>query len=192
MACRPQFTLFIATNEDVVFSKIDYGVVRRCEVFRFPFTFKDKPNPDDLSEKLIDTSLKTEKIKLLPWRQQFMKILIRELVVERKSTIAPQAVLAAAQQAIDNSNPLKEWFDMYVEQTENPQNEYTPQGFHEAFIATGHDRGMTLRTFGSWMRFFNIKRRISDGYNMYTHVKVRTREEVNLANAVEAMEVSAE
>ena len=105
--------------------------------------------------------------------------------IEESST--PGAVRRASRGAVDNGNPLKNWFEKFVEQTENPAEEMTPQALYEKFVATAGIDSMHRNTFWKSMNLFNVRCRIKDGYSMYTHIRVRSVEEVYPTGAMEAM-----
>lgn len=114
---KPLFTTFLQCNAQPELGKLDDGIKRRVKVMEYPFTFKETPNPSILTQKAIDTSLKS-KLKNFAYIQEFMLLLIETAVqfdYENKKCIPkPAQVEEESNKFIDNNDPVKDWlFENY-------------------------------------------------------------------------------
>ena len=134
---KPQCTWTVQCNEDMPkFSKLDGGVVRRIEVFLYPFKFCHKPDPDMPHEKPIDESIRDYKIHSLQWKQQFMRILVDRYLRCVKPNInmtPPPEVSKASDEYKDENNPVKAWMRMALELTGDRDDVIKPASLWERY-----------------------------------------------------------
>ena len=160
--------------------------MRRLEVFDFPYSFVEHPDPNNDNERQIDQQLKKEKVGGPLWRQQMMRMLTAIYAQGVVTTNIPSAVLQASQDAFDNSNPLKAWHDECVTHTHNERDAYTPAHLYELYCGVKGGAAVSDKAFWSSLAMNNIIQKRSNGKRMYVRIKVLSQADLDAQAAFEA------
>lgn len=118
-AFRPQFVYYLISNDIPKISEIDFSVLRRLSLIRFPFTFKTNPNPDEPTERLMDVGLE-KKFKMDErYGQNFLLMLMDTYIREIKDTDSlgdvPADFEASKQEYIKECNQVQYFIDLKYE-----------------------------------------------------------------------------
>jgi P4 family phage/plasmid primase-like protien len=162
---RPQWSIFIQTNDMPRLSKIDGGIQRRLRILRFPFTFTQ--NPTEPHQRLGDPDVKEYRVRSDRWRNAFMVLLldIYENFVKDASHIAMSAsVQEATSEYMDSQNPLLTWLN-----TKCVRGRQFSIGATEAYDNfrnhTGHE--LSIVRFAQLMQFNGFDKKKTPTHNVY-------------------------
>jgi len=102
----PTFKPIVFTNHLPKFNGIiDEGIARRIRIFKFPYTFKDDPNPNDPFEKKRDYDMDVLSDDFIDEMINYLLYEVEDELVETKSMID------ARMSYIRELNPLQEYWD---------------------------------------------------------------------------------
>ena len=176
---KPQFTLFLQTNDIPNLSKLDCAVQERLNILNFPFVFKSIPkNPN---EKLIDVTLKDKISNNMKWHQQFMLLLLdihkkHVLGITKKFDI-PISIANRTKEYIDENNPVGAWLNEFYEITDKKTDVMSKREAHDAFVLdTG--RKININSFSALMKYNNINEKTLNGVKMWYGLKKIELDEV--------------
>lgn len=162
---KPQFGIFIQANDIPALNKLDGGIQRRLRILHYPFQFRAQPSQQN--EKLGDPRIKEEKVYLLAWKQQFMRILLNNFECRIKNTNSlslPSQVQAASTEYIDSNNEVKDWLDEFCILTRNRADTIKAQLLYEFYRSTITGDVLNLKTWTQQMEFSGVnKTRIASG-----------------------------
>ncbi|KAK9806850.1 hypothetical protein WJX72_004974 [[Myrmecia] bisecta] len=113
---KPQFGVFLLANDTPALSRVDGGILRRLKVLEWVYKFVAEPSLAEGSrEKKEDLSIKEGFLGSLVWKQQFMLLLLERFHARPKGgACVPDAVQAATNKYLEESNPLGFWFSERV------------------------------------------------------------------------------
>lgn len=154
---KPQFGIFIQTNEIPELSKLDGGIQRRLRVVNFPFKFTS--NPMTPLEKLSNPSLKEDKFHRLDWRQQLMNFLIDNFTRRLKNATTlstPAEVMRATNDYFDSNNNVIDWLHAHYDITGNPADQIRAQLLYNTYKIDKVTDLLDIKKFRSQMLFSGI------------------------------------
>ena len=166
---KPQFGIFIQANDIPALNKLDGGIQRRLRILHYPFQFRAQPAQPN--EKLGDPQIKEEKVHLLLWKQQFMKILLNNFEQRIKNANAlnlPDQVQEASTDYLESNNQIKEWLDEFFVLSGSRSDSIKAKHLYEFYRSTITGEVLNLNTWTEQMTFCGItKSRSSAGVQYF-------------------------
>ena len=174
---KPQFKLFIQTNDIPNLSKLDRAIEERINIINFPNTFVSKPTQPN--EKPIDISLKNT-LASLEFRQEFINYLFDiykkyDLKNLKAKLEKPKNVADSTNNYLTENNPVKTFLNEYYVITNNKKDRVQRKELFDEFNSTSAQK-MTHKAFISQMRYNNILEIKSDGTIYFYGLKAKLEE----------------
>lgn len=170
---KPQFGIFIQANDIPALNKLDGGIQRRLRILHYPFQFCAKPSQPH--EKLGDPRIKEEKVYLLSWKQQFMRILL-ENFEQRVKTVdslsIPQNVQAASTEYLDSNNRVKEWIDEFYILTGNRTDAYKSKALYDHYRGNTRSECLSIQEWTQQMTFSGVASKLVNGTKFFIGIKL--------------------
>lgn len=113
---KPQFTLFLQTNEIPNMSNLDGGIKRRLRIISFPFVFTD--NPVNETHRKSNPRIKEEKVKSDEWRDAFILLLLdvyKNFIKDADSIPMPGEIEKDTSEYLDSNNLVLSWINDFCE-----------------------------------------------------------------------------
>ena len=150
---RPQFGIVISMNDKPSLDKVDNAIAQTLRIVDFPHEFVSEPK--ETHHRRIDTTLKA-KFERLPYRQQFMRMLIREYR-ENYDTLygvgaaipTPEEVMMSTRSYIEDNDVVGDWLNGYYEKTSNPKEYVIFMELYNAFKMDTNTREYKQRMFSA-------------------------------------------
>jgi P4 family phage/plasmid primase-like protien len=118
---RPQFGMIFQMNDKPELSKLDDAIAKTLKVVNFPYQFVDNPMFSHQKQKKYDLKSKFEND--VPYRQQFMRLLLsarRCYMKEKKGPILePDEVQRATDEYMNENNAVREWLWEHYDRTDS-------------------------------------------------------------------------
>lgn len=153
---KPQFSVIFQTNSIPQLSKIDGGITRRMRVIRFPFQFN---SGSATNSRKGDPDIKDKKCKSVEWRDEFILMLCEfHAVVKKLNKLdAPQWVMEATNNYIDDNNPLKLWLDQHYKITNDETDFISSVDLKRNFLMDTNRDKFSDKTFKDLLGFNGIQ-----------------------------------
>jgi P4 family phage/plasmid primase-like protien len=150
---RPQFGIVISMNDKPSLDKVDNAIAQTLRIVDFPHEFVSEPK--EAHHRRIDTTLKA-KFERLPYRQQFMRMLIREyrenygaLYGVGAAIPTPEEVMMSTRSYIEDNDVVGDWLNGYYEKTSNPKEYVIFMELYNAFKSDTNTRDYKQRMFSA-------------------------------------------
>jgi P4 family phage/plasmid primase-like protien len=177
----PLFTIFINCNDKPELSNTDDGIRRRVRVVNYPFQFKEQKDLNKNPKyRLINVNL-SDIITNPLFIQNFILLLISHAEANKNLLIeAPKSILEESNKYVDENNPLYEWFNETLEQTNNEKDFIRASELYEIYNTSIQCKNK-IRTneFSKYMEKLGINKIFnSKKQPIYTNIKfVKIEEE---------------
>lgn len=132
---KPQFALFIQSNQDPVFSSSGDAVTRRYRGLRFPVQFKSTPDPANPQERQSDPKLK-QLLSSERYRNAFMRILLKtyaDHVKDKGDLESPPNVQRYVQTVLDDNDEYGQFVKQYIIETNDPNDKVESRKLYDEF-----------------------------------------------------------
>jgi P4 family phage/plasmid primase-like protien len=174
---RPQFKLWILTNDMPKLSKFDQGIERRMRCVHFPVRFV--ANPVGEWERKRDEGLKGRIMGEEGWRYGFLGLLLEAFGRERGAVLTmPDEVREFTEAYMLENNPVGAWLRAHFEFTGAKEDCFPKIDLlHEFVEATGMSR--SSKGFNDDMMKCNIGSKTIKGKTYYHGLRRKIIHEVN-------------
>lgn len=168
------FTIFINCNDKPELSNTDDGIRRRVRVVNYPFQFKEQKDLNKNPKyRLINVNL-SDIITNPLFIQNFILLLISHAENNKNVLIeAPKSILEESNKYVDENNPLYEWFNETLEQTNNEKDIIRASELYEIYITSLQCKNK-IRTneFSKYMEKLGVNKTTnSKKQPIYTNIK---------------------
>lgn len=181
MAFKPQFKLFLQTNDIPSLSKLDVAIEQRLCIINFPNVFVSEPK--GAGQKQMDMTLKNKLTGEVAYRQEFMLMLLDVYQECGLSKLAvklakPKQVEEATGNYISENNPIKAFLDEHCELTGVGTDKVSRRELYEQYHAVSEVK-VSSKKFVEMCRYNGIQERKSNGVMCCIGIKMRAEEPAN-------------
>jgi P4 family phage/plasmid primase-like protien len=174
---KPQFKLFIQTNDIPNLSKLDRAIEERINIINFPNTFVNKPTQPN--EKPINISLKNT-LTMLEFRQEFINYLFDiynkyELKSLKTKLEKPKNVTDSTNNYLTENNPVKAFITEYYVITNNRKDRMQRKELFDEFNSVSPQK-MTNKAFIAQVRYNGVLEVKVDGTIYFCGLKAKFNE----------------
>ena len=158
----PQFSPHIQCNHKPKLPKLDNGIYRRVKIIPYRLSFVDKPKAKH--ERKRDYNL-VDRINKQEFINEFMLVMIdkaKEYIdTDISQLYIPPIIQAETTEYLNDNNPVLDWINLNVEQTNNPKDRIKTSDMHKMYNENPlTERHLSATDFCKFMTFngFVIKK----------------------------------
>jgi P4 family phage/plasmid primase-like protien len=172
---KQTITADLLTNVIPKLSKLDGGIARRLKIINYPFSFVDKPNPDNIYEKLRDYNL-ASKLENPEYIKEYMLLMIEYAVKHFNDDISkletPKEVKEQIEEYIEENNPINNWLTKCVIQN-IPDKKVKTSEVHKHYLESKFcDVKLSAEAFSKIMAFNKHIRSKIGGIYYYKNIEL--------------------
>lgn len=162
---KPQFKLWIPSNDIPKFSKYDRGIERRTRCINFPTRFVHEPRHEH--EEKRDETLKQKLDADESWTYGMLGLLLNALKsMGNRLLMMPEEVQAFTDQYLLDNNPVGSWLKRFYERTERREDIIQKSALYNQYLQDG-GQAMSQKSFSEDMIKSDIQEKKVDGNRYY-------------------------